>query len=238
MSDTGLHPYVLLSCCLSLDGYLDDAAGERLVLSNPADLDRVDDLRAGCDAILVGAGTVRADNPRLVVHSGRRRARRRARGESPTPLKVTLTATGDLDPQARLFGEPGETLVLCASPAFGRTRDSLRDRATVRDAGEAPSMADVLTILHEHGVRRLVVEGGRTLLTQLLTAGLADELQLALAPLFVGDSRAPRFVADGRFPWHAGHRAELVDVRQLDDVVLLRYQLRDRHPAQEALGVR
>ena len=231
-------PYVVLSCCLSLDGYLDDAAGDRLFLSNTDDLDRVDELRAGCDAILVGAGTVRADNPRLVVRHGPRRARRRALGESSTPLKVTLTATGDLDPRARLFGEPGETLVLCASPAVEHTRDSLRHRATLLDAGQTPSMADVLAILHERGVRRLLVEGGRTMLTQLLTAGLADELQLALAPLFVGDSRAPRFVADGRFPCVSGHRAALADVRQLGDVVLLRYQLTDRHPAQEALGAR
>lgn len=232
------HPYVLLSCCLSLDGYLDDAAGERLVLSNAADLDRVDELRSGCDAILVGAGTVRADDPRLVVHSGRRRARRRALGEACTPLKVTLTATGDLDPRARLFGEPGETLVLCASPVLGRTRQLLRDRATVLDAGRTPSIADVLGILHAHGVRRLMVEGGRTLLTQVLTAGLADELHLAVAPLFVGDSRAPRFVADGCFPWDADHRAELTEVRQLGDVVLLRYLLSGRRPAQEALRAR
>lgn len=232
------RPYVVLSCCLSLDGYLDDAAGERLVLSNAADLDRVDELRAGSDAILVGAGTVRADDPRLVVRDARRRARRRALGKSSTPLRVTLTATGDLDPRAGLFGEPGETLVLCARPAFERTRDALRDRATVLDTGQAPSMADVLAILHERGVRRLMVEGGRTLLTQLLTAGLADELQLALAPVFVGDSRAPRFVSDGPFPWDADHRAELTEVRQLGDVVLLRYQLTDRQPAQEAFGVR
>ena len=66
MADT---PYILLSCGMSLDGYLDDATSRRLVLSNAADLDRVDAVRAGCDAVLVGAGTVRADNPRLLVRS-------------------------------------------------------------------------------------------------------------------------------------------------------------------------
>ena len=64
---TSKRPYVLLSCSLSLDGYLDNASQRRLVLSNAADLDRVDEVRAGCDAILVGAATVRADNPRLLV---------------------------------------------------------------------------------------------------------------------------------------------------------------------------
>ena len=63
------RPYTVLSWAMSLDGYLDDGSGQRLVLSNAADLDRVDAVRAGCDAILVGAGTVRADNPRLVVRA-------------------------------------------------------------------------------------------------------------------------------------------------------------------------
>ena len=63
----GERPYVLLSCGMSIDGYLDNASGKRLLLSNDADFDRVDDVRASCDAILVGAGTVRLDNPRLLV---------------------------------------------------------------------------------------------------------------------------------------------------------------------------
>ena len=94
------HPYVLLSCATSADGYLDDAGPARLILSGPADLDRVDEVRAGCDAILVGAGTIRKDNPRLLIRDPRRQARRAARGRPEHPARVTLTATGDLDPQA------------------------------------------------------------------------------------------------------------------------------------------
>ena len=63
------RPYTLLSCCVSLDGYLDDTTGHRLRLSTDADLDRVDAVRATCDAILVCAATVRNDNPRLLVRS-------------------------------------------------------------------------------------------------------------------------------------------------------------------------
>ena len=61
------RPYVLLSCATSIDGYIDDASEQRLLLSNDEDLDRVDAVRASCDAILVGAGTVRRDDPRLLV---------------------------------------------------------------------------------------------------------------------------------------------------------------------------
>src|SRR5688572_15036992 len=88
---------------MSLDGFIDDASDRRLILSGPDDLDRVDALRASCDAILVGAGTVRADNPRLLVRSPDRVAARVAAGRAEQPTKVTLTASGDLDPTAAFF---------------------------------------------------------------------------------------------------------------------------------------
>jgi 5-amino-6-(5-phosphoribosylamino)uracil reductase len=80
-------------------------------------------------------------------------------------------------------------------------------------------------------VQRLMVEGGGCVHTQFLTDDLVDELQLVVAPVFVGDSQAPRFVSDGRFPWNSARRATLADVRQIGDVVLLRYALSDRFQA-------
>ena len=73
-----------------------------------------------------------------------------------------------------------------------------------------------------------MVEGGGTVHTQFLTADLADELHLVVAPFFVGDSRARRFVGDGRFPWNPDRRATLAEVRRIGDVVLLRYALSAR----------
>jgi 5-amino-6-(5-phosphoribosylamino)uracil reductase len=82
--------------------------------------------------------------------------------------------------------------------------------------------------LYARGVQRLMVEGGGMVHTQFLTADLADELHLVVAPFFVGDSRARRFVSDGRFPWNPDRRATLAEVRRIDDVVLLRYALSTR----------
>jgi 5-amino-6-(5-phosphoribosylamino)uracil reductase len=214
---------------MSIDGYVDDTADERLLLSNDADFDRVDQVRAGCDAILVGAATVRQDNPRLLVRSGARQAERVARGLRPTPLKVTVTSSCDLDPEARFFtvGDV-DKLVYCASGSLVRAKAKLGEVATVVDGGEPVDLRRVTADLHERGVRRLMVEGGGSMHTQFLTEGLVDELQLVVAPFFVGDSRAPRFVSDGAFPWGPQRRAELAEVRQIDDVVLLRYKLSDR----------
>ncbi len=68
---------------------------------------------------------------------------------------------------------------------------------------------------------------------QFLAAGLADELQLAVAPFLIGDPRAPRFAGDGTFWWHPGHPARLAEVRKLGDVALLRYALSSRYDATE-----
>jgi 5-amino-6-(5-phosphoribosylamino)uracil reductase len=223
------RPYTLLSCGMSLDGYLDDAGPERLLLSNDADFDRVDEVRATCDAILVGAATIRADNPRLLVRAEHRRAAREARGLASTPIKVTVTSQGLLDQSAQFFAAGDvEKLVYCAAPAVASVRERLGAVATVADGGDPVDVAVIVADLARRGVRRLMVEGGGTMHTQFLTSGLVDELQLVVAPFFVGDSRAPRFVSDGKFPWGPTHRATLASVRQIGDVVLLRYALSDR----------
>jgi 5-amino-6-(5-phosphoribosylamino)uracil reductase len=226
------RPYVLLSCATSIDGYLDDATDRRLLLSNDADLDRVDAVRAGCDAILVGANTIRLDNPRLMVRSQERRDGRVARGLPASPAKVTVLGRGELDPAARFFTTgDADKLVYCATAAVDKTREHLGSVATVVDGGAPVNPERVLADLAARGIRRLMVEGGGTMHTQFLTAGLADELHLVIAPFFVGDCHAPRFVSDGQFPWHPGHRARVAEIRQIDDVVLLRYALSDRFGA-------
>ncbi|MDQ1628294.1 MAG: hypothetical protein QOI54_2038 [Actinomycetota bacterium] len=226
------RPYTLLSCGTSIDGYLGGATDQRLALSNDADFDRVDAVRAGCDAIMVGAATVRKDNPRLLVRSPARRDERVARGLPPSPIKVTVTGCGELDVCANFFArDDTEKLVYCASATVAQARASLGPAATVIDGGRPVDMRRISEDLAARGVRRLMVEGGGTVHTQFLTGDLADELQLVVAPFFVGDSRARRFVGDGQFPWNPHRRAALAEVRQIGDVVLLRYALSSRFRA-------
>ncbi|HLK78405.1 MAG TPA: dihydrofolate reductase family protein [Streptosporangiaceae bacterium] len=220
------RPYVLLSCATSADGYLDDARPERLILSGPADLDRVDEVRSGCDAILVGAGTVRRDNPRLLIRDPRRRARRAARGLPEHPARVTVTATADLDPAARFFAPGAERLLYCATPAVPRACARFGDRAVIIDAGDPLTPDLILNDLAERAVARLLVEGGAHVLAEFLARELSDELHLAVAPFFVADPAAPRLNLPGPVnPNGPGTPMTLAEVRRLDDVVLHRYLL-------------
>ncbi|MEV7130860.1 dihydrofolate reductase family protein [Streptomyces sp. NPDC093260] len=252
-------PYVLLSAAVSLDGYLDDTGPDRLLLSGPADFDRVDEVRASVDAILVGAGTLRADNPRLLVNSPERRGARVAAGQPEYPLKVTVSASGELDPRARFWHTGGAKAVYTTDAGAERLRrtglapaTAPADRPSSPPADQPSPMPAVappppaqpgaaetgpvhivplgpeldwrrlLEHLHDvFGVRRLMVEGGGTIHTQLLQRQLADEVQLVLAPLFVGDPAAPRLFGPGAYQ---RGRLRLVETRAVEDVVLMRYE--------------
>ncbi len=209
------RPWVILSFTTSLDGYLDDTTPQRLLLSNDADFDRVDELRASVDAILVGAGTVRADNPRLLVRSADRRAARVARGEPESPLRVVLSGTGDLDRDAAVFtAEGAETVVY---PGAG--------------SGGQVGLGDLLDDLARRGVRRLMVEGGASMLTKFLAEDLADEIQVSVAPFLIGESAAPRAFGPAGYPQSPDRRMILAETRAIGDVQFSRY-LVDRGPAE------
>ncbi|WP_233515078.1 RibD family protein [Marinitenerispora sediminis] len=221
------RPYTILSCAMSVDGRIDDAGPDRLRLSNEADFDEVDELRAGCDAILVGAETIRRDDPRLLVRSAARREARLAAGRSASLTRVVLSGTGDLAPTARVFGGDAATLFYvgaCGYPAAAR-RFADACRVEVVPAGVEPDIRWITADLAGRGVRRLLVEGGGAVHTAFLTAGLADEIRLAVAPFFVGGAAAPTFVRPGRFPHGPDHPMRLAEARTIGGIVVLRYLL-------------
>jgi riboflavin-specific deaminase-like protein len=218
---------------MSVDGCLDAPGPERLVLSGHADLDRVDAERSEADAIMVGAGTIRRDNPRLVIRSAGRRASRVGRGLPENPARVTLTATGELDPSARFFDTTGGAgpVVYCAAPQAPKLQHMLNDIALVIAVPPPVELAAILADLSRRGVHRLLVEGGARLGREFLANGLVDELALTVAPFFVGAAAAPRFAGPGVYPHDPARPMHLAEVRQLDDVVLLRYLLGGDGPA-------
>ena len=220
-----MRPYTLLSCAISIDGYLDDASERRLLLSNDADFDEIDQVRAGCDAIMVGAGTIRSDDPRLLVRSSARRAARVGRGLPPSPVRVTVTRSGDLPSSSQFFSTAGAESLVYSDSAVVSALTARLAPATVVDVGSPVVLASVLEDLATRGVRRLLVEGGSALLGAFVRAELADELRLAVAPVLVGDPTAPRFLPPGPYP---SARVRLESCVNLGDVAVLTYALSDR----------
>lgn len=209
------RPHVLLSVAVSLDGHIDDRGTERFPLSNAEDFDHVDRMRAESDAILAGAETLRRDNARLLVYSDERRARRIAEGKPEFPLRVVVTRKGQLDPDLRFWHCGGARLVYTKCPVT--TVDHLAETRIFSDFSE------ILDDLGARGVRRLMVEGGTSIHTAFLAAGLADEIRIAVAPMLIGQATAPRFVNPTEFPGGPARRFHLEDVTKVGDVAVLRY---------------
>lgn len=229
---------MIVSAAMSIDGFLDDASPERLLLSNAADFDRVDAVRAGVDAIAVGAATVRADDPRLLVRSPERRAERVAAGRPESPLRVVLSPSGRLEPGSRLFGGGGPVVVYTSAAGartfpLGPEADEFGPGAwpegreapevvAVGENGVAPGA--VLDDLARRGVGRVLVEGGGIVHTAFLSADLVDELHVAVAPFLLGKAGGSRFLHPAVFPQSPERPLRLVEARAIGEVALLVYR--------------
>ena len=174
------RPYVVLKYAQSLDGRIATGGGDSKWISGPQERRVAHALRAACDAVLVGAGTVLADDPLLTV--------RMVPGASP--IRVVLDSGLRVPPDAQVYGSDAVTVVLTAPGADPERRDALRQRGvTVEVVPEAPGGVDLaagLERLLSLGIRCLLVEGGSRVLTSTLRARLADRVVVAVAPVLLG----------------------------------------------------
>ena len=169
---------------LSVDGGAAVGGGSR-GLQSPADQAVFAALRAVSDAVVVGAGTARAEGYRPVRVRPEGQRWRSARGRAASPTLVLVSRSLALDPADACFGGPA-VVVTCAAADPGR-RAALAQVADVVVAGDDDvDLPAAVRALHERGLRRLLCEGGPTLLTALLTAGLVDELCLTTSPVLLG----------------------------------------------------
>lgn len=219
--------YVYISAAISLDGYIDNGGHERLMLSNEEDLDAVKTLRARYDAILVGAETIRRDNPSLVIRNEALRAERSKRKMSPDIIKVTVTSTGEIDPASRFFTEGhGRKIVIASTNISKEKLHSLSQVSEVAVAQTDITPETITAILENMGIKNLFIEGGSRILTMFLSSGRADYLRLAVAPFFVGDDNGKRFVGNADFTFNKDNRATLRQTYQIGDMAIAEYSLK------------
>ncbi len=210
---------VTVSVAMSLDGCIDDASDRRLVLSSPEDLAAVHALRARSHAILVGAGTIRKDDPALNV---------RGIAGACQPAKITVTQSGILYSSRRFFAEgTGAKLVYAPSTLRGALDAKLSAVAEVVALAPGFGLVEVLQDAAGRGFQRILIEGGSHILQQCFSQGLVDCLRLAIAPCVIGDPKAPRFLAPGSYPQNHGQALHLQSVERLGETAVMTYR-RDR----------
>jgi len=219
--------HVVVNAATSADGKLSSRDRSQVAISGAEDFERVDELRASVDAVMVGVGTVLADDPSLTVKADDRVLEREARGDSPQPARVVADSRARTPPEAAVVDDSARTYVLVASDAPGDRRAQLRgDTTEVVEAGsERVDLAAGLDALESRGVADCMVEGGGELLFSLFDAGLVDELTVYVGSMLVGGRDAPTLVDGDGFTEPDFVDLALEDVSRVDDGVLLAYDV-------------
>ena len=166
----------------SLDGFIATHAGESQYVTGEENIRHLHRLRALCDAVVVGAGTVAADDPQLTT--------RHVSG--PSPVRVVLDPGRRLADHYRVFNDAAaNTLYVCGKSVVreGDTHVGQAAVVAVDDEGDRLDVSAVLKVLRARGCHRIFVEGGGVTVSMFLEANALDRLQIAIAPLLIGDGR-------------------------------------------------
>jgi riboflavin-specific deaminase-like protein len=188
-----VRPFVTANFALTWDARISTRRRTPSDFSSPRDKRRLLEIRAGCDAILVSAATLAADNMSMGLPAPDLRAKRKSRKQPEYPLRVVVSKSGRIAPQLRIFDHAFSPIVIFATTRMpAKTRSALAEKADLWLYEEAVDFADLLETLHrEYRVRRIVCEGGSQIFRALLTAGLIDELNVTFCPRLFGGTEAP-----------------------------------------------
>jgi len=220
---------VIVIAAITIDGFIGQSLNERLKLSSNEDLIEVMKLRANCDAILIGAETIRNDNSTLVTRDEKLIQQRQLQGKCKDPIKVTLTRTGDISVTSNFIKIGDCKKIIYTSSLIDKSKEiELRKAVTLKKFDTINLTAtQIVEDLKTEGVKTLIVEGGTQILTMFFEENLVDELRLSVAPFFVGDKTAPRFTNSGQFPFNRNNRMNLVKVEKLGDTAVMYYQIKN-----------
>lgn len=234
------RPRIIANLAMSVDGKIDSVNYEGAGFSSRLDRDRMDQLRAEVDALVVGAGTIRSEDPPLHIRDPGRRHQRREAGRKEELIVVVVSSSGRIDPSARFLREPA-TARLIAVPE-DLTEEALAPLAPLAQDGTIEfvrfgqgtvDLRALVQSLARRGCRLVLVEGGGELLADFLDADLLDELRVTLCPTLIGGRNAPTLV--GGEGWRLIERRllQLTHCEQKGMEVFLRYDVGHRETVAE-----
>lgn len=206
---------VVINAAVSADGKLSSRRREQIEISGPADFDRVDHLRAEHDAIVVGIGTVLADDPHLTLDDP----------EGSNPARVVADSNARTPPDAKILDGDARTYILVGDDAPADRVTTLQNhgaRVVTAGANDHVDLVAAMVALENEGIYNLMVEGGGELIFSLFEAELVDELSVYVGPKIIGGRDAPT-LADGDGFVEDFPELSLDGVDQIDDGVLLRW---------------
>jgi 2,5-diamino-6-(ribosylamino)-4(3H)-pyrimidinone 5'-phosphate reductase len=231
-----MRPYLIVNVAMSADGKISTRERRQVRISGEQDFTRVDHLKARCDAVMVGIGTVLADDPSLTVKSEECRLYRRKQGRDDNPVRVVVDSAARIPLEASVLHKgTGKRVVAVSARADGTRITELEKKATVivsgKDEVDLPALMDTLGAM---GISRILVEGGGTLIAGLIRAGLVHEIYTFIGNIIIGGRDAPTFTeGEGFMSESSFPRLVLLDTHGVGDGILLHWKVKDPDPGQE-----
>ena len=224
-----MFPYVTVNLAMSADGKLSTRERRQVKISGSNDFGRVDILKAESDAIMVGIGTVLADDPSLTVKSPGLKETRLSSGKDENPIRIIVDSKARTPCDAEILHKgPGKRIVAVSKSADPKKVDELGKYADIIQAGdERVDLRDLLEKLAETGIETLMVEGGGSLIWSFFEDGLVDEYYTCIGNVIIGGESAPTpadgtgFIREDEFT-----KLEIIDVEKIDEGVLLKWKVR------------
>ncbi|MDI6639846.1 MAG: 2,5-diamino-6-(ribosylamino)-4(3H)-pyrimidinone 5'-phosphate reductase [Methanocellales archaeon] len=205
------RPFVFINAAMSADGKISTYERRQTRISGQRDLERVDQLRASADGIMVGIGTVLADNPSLTVKSGEK-----------NPIRIVVDSMARTPVDAEVISRKGHAIIAVSKSAPCERVNALREKADIIVAGdERVSLPELLSELKKKGINRLMVEGGATLNWSLISEGLVDEIYVYIGNMIIGGKDAPTLIEGVGFV--DPMKLELLSVERMDEGVLVKW---------------
>jgi 2,5-diamino-6-(ribosylamino)-4(3H)-pyrimidinone 5'-phosphate reductase len=223
-----MRPHVIVNTAMSADGKLSTRERRQVKISGVQDFNRVDRLKAGSDAVMVGIGTVLADDPSLTVKAEECRDNRIKRGVDEHPVRIVVDSHARTPPDAKVLHKgPGKRIIAVSEQADEKKVARLRTLATIIIAGDdRVDLVQLMDALGTLGIRRVMVEGGGTLIAGLIEDDLVDEIYTFIGNIVIGGKDAPTladgegFVKEDEF-----RRLTLLECRKIEQGVLLHWNV-------------
>lgn len=225
-----MKPYVIINAAMTVDGKIDTVERKGAGISSAEDKRRVLELRASVDAVLVGGHTLNSENPKLTVKDPQLAAQRLAAGFPENPAKVGIVTRAELDPDGDFIKAGPARRLIFTTPQTPAEQLAMLTAAGVEvlvHNGKRVDLGLALETLEALGLKRLMLEGGGTLIAEFIRLGFGDELQLYVAPKLFGGANAPTLVAGNGWSESEAKTLRLVEARVLDPAggLLLHYLL-------------
>ncbi len=213
------RPYIIINCAMSADGKIALPSKKQLRISSEKDIIRMYNLRNECDAVLVGVGTILSDNPKLTV-------KEKYVKKPHQPIRIILDTNCKTPENSLAVNNKAKTIIFTKDKCNKKYGPNIEIIRCKTDKKGYIDLLTMLEILLKKGIKKLMVEGGGTVIWNFLKQGLVDDMYVYVGPLIIGGEHTPT-LADGEGIKNEDYKIQLkmVNMNRLGTGILIHYKL-------------